>query len=207
MSWLIAGQVSQSLDVRLAPDVLQAVLAENKRMRDAHAAADLALDAITPEQFATRTSGASVTELLTDPEFAEMVETLTGKPEIQNAALDARLNRTLLGTLDILSNRVASPECSATAAREVGDTLVKVANLVDRRKVIRQRDPERRMMLFMGDASINTPEGQFRVSVDSEQGAIGVIRAMRCTTESEAETVLDVFRQSLTYGELVLRGW
>lgn len=207
MNWLTRGATSQSLDVQLAPDMLQALLSENKHVRDAYAAAELALDVITPEQFAARTGGANISELLSNPDFAERVETLTAKPEIQNAALDARLNRTLHTTLDILSSRVQSPDCSANAAREVGDTLVKVANLVDRRKAAPQRDPERRLMLLMGDASINTPEGEFRVSVDSEEGAVEVIRAMRCTTEAEAEAVLDVFRESLTYGELVLRGW
>lgn len=204
------GMVSGGLDVQRSAirAALDAVLAGNKRVRAAYALAELALEGITPEQFAERTDGADLAKLLADPKVAASVELLTGRADIQDAAMDAQLRRTLRATVNVLSAQVESPECSVNAAQGVGDTLMKVANLLDRRKENhQQRQPERRMFLFNGEARVTTPEGEASIHVDSPKSALEVIRAMRCTTDDEAEAVLDVFRQSLLYGELVLGSW
>lgn len=202
--------VSGNLDVQRDEirTLLDAVLAENRRIRDAYALAELALEGITLEQCAERTGGADPSTLLTDPRIAASVELLVGRADLQDASLDAQVRRALRATANVLSAQVESPECSVNAAQGVGDTLMKVANLLDRRKEThQQRQPERRMFLFNGEARVTTPEGEASIRVDSPKSALEVIRAMRCTTDDEAEAVLGVFRQSLLYGELVLGGW
>ena len=204
-----AGMVNGGLDVQRSAirTGLDAVLAGNKRVRNAYALAELALEGITLEQFAERTGEADPALLLADPKVAASVESLSGRADIQDTAMDAQLRRALRATVNVLSAQVESPECSVNAAQGVGDTLMKVANLLDRRKENHQRQPERRMFLFNGEARVTTPEGEASIRVDSPKSALEVIRAMRCTTNDEAEAVLDVFRQSLLYGELVLGGW
>lgn len=201
--------VSGNLDVQHAAisTALDNVLVENKRVRNAYALAELALEGIAQEQFAERTDGADPAKLLADPKVAASVELLTGRADIQDAAMDAQLRRALRATVNVLSAQVESPECSVNAAQGVGDTLMKVANLLDRRKESPQQQPERRMFLFNGEASITTPEGEARIYVDSPKSVLEVIRAMRCTTDDEAEAVLAVFRRGLLHGELALGGW
>lgn len=201
--------VSGNLDVQCSAirTALDTVLADNKHTRDAYALAELALEGITPEQFDERTGGADPAQLLTDPKIAATVESLTGRADIQDAAMEAQLRRALRTTVNVLTAQVESPECSVNAAQGVGDTLMKVANLLDRRKGTPQQQPERRMFLFNGEANTTTPEGEVSIYVDSPKSALDVIRAMRCTTDDEAEAVLAVFRRGLVHGELVLRGW
>lgn len=205
-AYLVSGNLDvQHDEIRTA---LDAVLAENRRIRYAYALAELALEGITLEQFTERTGGGDPSRLLADPRVAASVELLVGRADIQDAAMDAQLRRALRATVNVLSAQVDSPECSVNAAQGVGDTLMKVANLLDRRKEShQQRQPERRMFLFNGEAHITTPEGESRIYVDSPKSALEVIRAMRCTTDDEAEAVLGVFRRGLLHGELVLRGW
>lgn len=201
--------VSGNLDIRTAAIRvdLDAMLADNRRVRASYALAELALEGITPEHFAERTGGADPAHLLADPKVAASVELLAGRADIQDAAMDAQLRRALRATVNVLAAQVESPECSVNAAQGVGDTLMKVANLLDRRKESPQQQPERRLFLFNGEASITSPEGEARIYVDSPKSVLDVISAMRCTTDDEAEAVLAAFRRSLLHGELVLTGW
>jgi len=204
-TYMVSGGLDVQRDEIRTP--LDAVLAENRRIRNAYALAELALEGITPEQFTERTGGADAAQLLADPKVAASVELLTGRADIQDAAMDAQLRRALRATVNVLAAQVDSPECSVNAAQGVGDTLMKVANLLDRRRESQQQQPERRMFLFNGEARITTPEGEVSIRVDSPKSAIDVIRAMRCTTDDEAEAVLAVFRRGLLHGELVTGGW
>lgn len=204
-AYLVKGNLDiQRNEIRTALDT---VLADNKLNRDSYALAELALEGITPEQFAERTSGADPAQLITDPKIAATVESLAGRADIQDAAMGAQLRRALRTTVNVLTTQVESPECSVNTAQGVGETLMKVANLLDRRKGSHQQQPERRMFLFNGEANITTPEGEVSIYVDSPKSALEVIRAMRCTTDDEAEAVLAVFRRGLVHGELVLSGW
>lgn len=206
---MTAYMVSGNLDVQHDEirTALDTVLAENRRIRNAYALAELALEGITPEQFTERTGGADPSRLLADPKVAALVELLVGRADIQDAAMDAQLRRALRATVNVLAAQVESPDCSVNAAQGVGDTLMKVANLLDRRRETQQRQPERRMFLFNGEASVTTPEGEVSIRVDSPKSALEVVRAMRCTTDAEAADVLTVFRRGLLHGDLVLVGW
>lgn len=205
-TYMVSGNLDVPHDeIRTA---LDAVLAENRRIRNAYALAELALEGITPEQFAERTGGADPSRLLADPKVAASVELLVGRADIQDAAMDAQLRRALRATVNVLAAQVDSPECSVNAAQGVGDTLMKVANLLDRRKEShQQQQPERRMFLFNGEASVTTPEGEVSIRVDSPKSALEVVRAMRCTTDNEAKTVLGLFRRGLLHGALTIGGW
>jgi len=183
------------------------VIANNTIVRQAWALAELSLDAITPDQLTARINGADTAALLADPEIAALVEKFSGRADVQNAALDAQLRRAMKASISVLSMKLDDPECSATAARDASETLVKVSNLLDKRSEVKWREPGRRLFLFYGNASVFTPEGESSFYIDSPEAIVHVISAMRCTKKAEVEAVLDVFRTSLFSGEITLRGW
>jgi hypothetical protein len=183
------------------------VLALNSKVRAAYAAAELALDGITLEQFANRCPGVDPVKLLSDSEVASMVEKFASRAAVQDAAMNVRLRRGMGNTLTVLTAKLEESDCTASMARDIGDTMTKLSNLLDRRGDAGYREPERQLVLFMGDARVFTPEGETLVCVECAADVLAVIRAMRCTSEAECEAVIRVFTTSLMYGDLTLRGW
>jgi hypothetical protein len=183
------------------------VITANSKVRAAYAAAELALDGITLEQFANRCPGVDPIHLLSDPEVASLVETFASRADVQDAAMNIRLRRGMGNTLTVLTAKLEDPDCTASMARDIGDTMTKLSNLLDRRGDAGYREPERQLVLFMGDARVFTPEGETLVCVECAADVLAVIRAMRCTSEAECEAVIRVFAASLMSGDLTLRGW
>ena len=188
------------------PASYQAVITENKKVRLAWHLAELSLDGITGDQFAVRWPGVNPADALADAEMCALVEQFAGRPALQDAALNARLRRGLGHTLTTLTAKLEDDDCTPSMAREIGDTMTKIANLIDRRNGNKYQEPERRLIVADGTVTVTTPEGRRELRVRRPQErASEVMRAMRCTTEAECEVVSRAL--SRLFNTLTLPGW
>ena len=204
----------QDINCASAPDETRtlraqclAMIPENSSTRIAYALAELGLDAISLEQFQVRHPGLDPVSCLDDPQVANLVEAISGRSGIQEAALHAQLQRALRKSVSTLDKRLNDETCSVTVAKDIGETLVRVGNMLDRRDGGGSPDTNRHLQLLVGMAYVVTPEGRSQFSANTPSNIPRIVRAMRCTTEAEVNAVVDLLSRSLMRGELVLEGW
>ncbi len=197
----IEGTFSEKLG-----EVLAGVIVENIKVRQAFGLARLSHDGLTPEQFSATWPEADPSELLNDPEIARRVEIFAARADVQEAALNAQLRRALRGSVTTLSAKLESDDCTPGMAREIGDAMTKIGNLLDRRMEAKrdgggEPEPVRSLRRLFGHFSVNTPEGGTTIQIGSrslDDITIDVVRAMRCVTEDEVQAVLY---------EMTAKGW
>jgi hypothetical protein len=198
----------------MSPSDLTSVIAENILVRQAFSAALLSLEGGTQPQFAAQHPNADLAALTSDPDFMRQVELFAGTSAVQDYALDAQLRRGLSESVTGFAARMQAPDISGPALTAATDALTKITNLMERRETAKREGGEQGLIRHMsksrGTVSIRTIEGvtEFKLMeyLTYEQN-LAAIRAMRCTTEAEAEQVISALRSAKPLIVLNLRGF
>jgi hypothetical protein len=198
----------------MTPADIAPVIAENVLARQAFGAALLSLDGLTQSQFAAKYSEADVGMLLVDPGFVRQVESFAANPAVQEYALDAQLRRGLSESVTGLVAKIQAPDTNAATLASASDMLTKISSLLDRREAAKRDLGEQGLVRHLSrthaGVRIKTIEGltEFKLfdHLAYEQD-IGAVRAMRCTTESEAGQVIAALRSAKPMAILNLSGF
>lgn len=193
---------------------LAVVEAENIRVRQAFGLAGVSLDGLTQDQFTAIYPHADIPGLMSDPNITRQVERFAAMATVQDYFLDAQLRRGLSESVTGLVAKIQSPDVSGAALGAATDALTKISNLLDRREAAKREGGEqgltRQLYRSGSNVSIRTIEGttEFKLveHLTYEQN-IAAVRAMRCTTEAEAEHVLASMRSTRPMVVLNLRGF
>lgn len=178
---------------------LDQLIVENQRSTQA---IDLALN-IPVDLFAARHPGVDPGALLDDAEFSRRVELLAATPVIQKMAADMQARRNIALALTILGEKLADPDCSVAAAKDMADISMRQAGQMGQAPKY-----ERTVAYEMGVLSVVTVLGRGSFLADggdSKAIALGAIRAARCISAGEIAAVLDVMRSP--FSRVSLAGW
>jgi hypothetical protein len=186
------ASIAQVLDIDLAP-----IIATGKK---AYRAYFVALDALSGgNQFARRFPGEDLVALMAEPPFAALVDHFAALPDIDTEALGIKVRNVMRESATIQEAQLASGNTTATMARDIGDSAVKLATLLDRRNESPATKHPRKFAYIGSPIRVFSVGGEISEISTSGKSEDEVMRelllALRVTDEGEAAAVLNTPRK------------